>query len=462
MLTRIILATFLLLAVSFQSFGQSRDKLEELKKDLEYLIETKNWKKANEIIQRFYYNYPENPTELQIVEKYEVDRINRTVQSAIEEEERLYRRLKNESSPSLAETYLTKYPYGQYRNEVRELLSYYGEEASWQSAKSRSSSAAYYEYLDKYPRGKYAEEARSQVAAWDKAAYENAIEKGTASALEYYLDRYPKGKYRNEIRERLEEREEYEAYMYAKNNNRIENYETYIRRYPNGKYATEVNRIIENSYFKFGNDAYAAKNHHEAIKYFETYLSKFPNGAHASEARDKISKSRRKLSQSDTDFFIYTYEQESPLGFSFGSLNTRSSGYYINIKMDSDILKGLDALWVIDNQGNSDSPWDLEHTGETVNANFAISGGLTFKIAYPFWAYLGGGIGYYTIYEQIDEYDASGELYETVWMRNTDQTSWEFFPEGGLKLKVANALVLKYGLMYKGGFNHQFGLGFQL
>jgi hypothetical protein len=92
-----------------------------------------------------------------------------------------------------------------------------------------------------------------------------------------------------------------------------------------------------------------------------------------------------------------------------------------------------------------------------------LSGGVTFKIAYPLWGYAGGGVGYYHQLEEIDDFAFPGNTSgTTVWLRNTDETSFGFFPEGGLMLKVSNALVLKYGIMHRQELIHQFGFGFQL
>lgn len=159
---------------------------------------------------------------------------------------------------------------------------------------------------------------------------------------------------------------------------------------------------------------------------------------------------------------LYTYEAQSPIGISFGSLNKRGPDYYMNIKMNPEIFTGLDVLYTINNQGESDTPWDFDRTGEVRSANISFSGGLTFKIVYPLWGYIGVGVGYFPQYEEVDEYFSDGDFYETIWMKNTDETSFGFFPESGLKLKVANSFVLKYGVMFREGIIHQFGVGLQL
>lgn len=422
------------------------------------LVNIEDWRQAKIEITTYYGLNPDK----ELVEYQEIVKLEKTIENKIYEEEQLYLSAKSNKSVSQYQSYLNTYPYGKYRSEVQNLLGNQKDENAWDRAKNKRRTSAYYEYLDNFPNGNYATTATEKIKRWDKEAYEKAISEGTQEALNHYLNNYPRGEYRSTVRNKLTERKEYDVYMYAKNHNYIEDYEAYIKKYPDGKYATEVKRVIENSYYKFGNKAYASKKYSNAKGYYETYISKFPYGTYSSDVRSKLKKCQRKLNQRSASFLMYTYDSESPIGISIGDINKNRAGYYLNLKMNPEIFNGIDVLWTIDNQGNSDSPWDIDPTGEIKNGNISLSGGVTFKIAYPLWGYIGGGIGYFPQYEEVDEYDSSGDLYETVWMKNTDETSVGFFPEGGLKLKVANALVLKYGIMYRHGLIHQFGFGFQL
>jgi len=92
----------------------------------------------------------------------------------------------------------------------------------------------------------------------------------------------------------------------------------------------------------------------------------------------------------------------------------------------------------------------------------SLSGGLTFKIVYPLWAYIGGGVGLFPVYEHADTYYSSGKYWEEDWLKNTDKSAISVFPEIGLKLKISDILVLKYGIMYRNQLVHQFGFGYQL
>jgi len=358
--------------------------------------------------------------------------------------------------------YLTLYPNGKYILEIKKLLENQKDNNAWEKAKNKRSTSAYYVYLETFPNGNHATSAKETIKHWDKKAYEKATADGTQDALNYYLNNYPRGEYRRTVRNKLTQRKEYDVYMYAKKHNYIEDYETYIRKYPTGKYLLEVNRVIENSYYKFGNEAYALKNYIKAKKHYEAYISKFPNGTYSYEVRNKIIKCQRKLNQRSASFLMYTYDSQSSIGISIGDINKNRAGYYLNLKMNPKIFTGFNVLYKIDDTGSHDRPGDVVRTGGVKYANISLSGGVTFKIVYPLWAYIGGGGGYFPVYEHANTYYSTGEFWEEDWLKNTDQTKFGLFPEVGLKLKVSNALVIKYGIMYRKVIIHQFGVGFQL
>lgn len=465
------------------SLAQNKDRVETLKRDFQYLIRTGKWQEAEQKMIIFYNQYPANPTELDRVEKYEVDKFSSTIKAAIYAEERSYNAIKKDKSLKLCQAYLDKYPYGKYRSEVQSIFRKEKEESAWRTAKSKGSISAYYEYLDNFPNGNYATIATETINRWDENAYNKAISEGTQDDLNYYLNNYPRGKYITAVRNKLTERKEYDVYMYAKNHNYIEDYETYIKTYPQGKYASEVNRIIENSYYKFGNDAYSSKEYRSAKDYYETYLSKYPNGTYSSEVRSKIKRCKRRINQTSAGFIAYSYDANCPVGISFGKLNRKLIGFYGTLRINKDLFTSLNGT--IDNIGNKElkrfdnavQHYDLQ---KTKVPNAAGSFGLTFKVAYPLYSYLGVGVIYTSTYHK---WEASNEGYllkdadRKYWLRNTDMSAFNIYPEVGLILKISNFLILKYGVMYlvpeikalntnkyfkNKHFIQQFGIGFQL
>lgn len=70
---------------------------------------------------------------------------------------------------------------------------------------------------------------------------------------------------------------------------------------------------------------------------------------------------------------------------------------------------------------------------------YSISGGVTFKLVYPFWGYVGGGFA--TDYEEY----------------------FGLFPETGVCLGLFRSIVLRVGTLYQGGeFHTQWGVAFEI
>ena len=172
------------------------------------------------------------------------------------------------------------------------------------------------------------------------------------------------------------------------------------------------------------------------------------------------NKATRLASRYDCGFMLYPYETGRGLGISFGSLNIKTVGAYINASMNVPVF--YYSLYEIDAAGNSDSPWNLVPTGEIADGSVRISTGLTFRLAYPIWGYVGGGWFYERYLVEYEEYGSSGTNYGTEWYERTDRTQSSFAPEAGVMLRPGNTFVLKYGVAIQGGLVHQFGLGFQL
>ncbi len=461
MQTKFYIAILLLTMGFTKVSAQPQDKLKELTTHIQFLINQNNWVRAGAVIDDFYQKYPTNPTELDMVEKYEVDKLNEVVKTARLKEEQVYNDIKSYRVIKDCETYMNDFPYGRYRREVRAILDEETDDMHWEIATVRNTIADYKRYLNQHAGGKHIEDAKNRIIELDRIGYDIAIAGGTANDYRLYLSRYPEGIFRTEISNKLELKIEEDMYKKARLSNKIEDYETYIREYPFGIYADHVNQIIENSYMAFGKKAYKNGNWRDARSDFNKYLRHYPSGRYKEEAEKYVKKCSRKLSQSGTGFLMYTYDEVSPLGLSFGSLSVRSVSVYYTIKLNQDIFKGYDVLYEIDEQGKSDSPRDILPTGEIVDANIAMSLGLTRKLVYPLWAYAGAGVGYYAIYHEVEQFNSNGTPYETVWMKSTESPEFEFFPEGGLMLKLGGALVCKYGISYQNGVIHQFGVGFQ-
>ena len=423
------------------------------------LAKIEDWRQAQAEFPAYYALNPDP----ELVEYQELKNLQNEVNNKVREEEQAYQNARATQAISQYQSYLDSYPYGKYRSEVQNLLQNQNDENAWSTAQTANNTDAYFTYLESYPNGKYAATAKETITSWDVEAYQKAISDGSQQALNFYLDNYPEGKYREEVSKKLAVTKEEDLYQKARNNDYVENYEDYIRQYPDGKYAGEVRQVIENSYFDIAKNAYAGKNYPQARNYYEKYQENYPNGRYSSEVATGLRKTRNQLNQQSIGFVLYTNDSESPIGISTGRLNPHKLGFYWNMKMNSDIFKATSATYKIDDNGTTDRPGDIKLTGETKYANFSISIGMTFKLAYPLYGYMGVGYGYYPVYEEASVYySSSGDYWEDDWLRNTDQTESAFFPEGGFLLNLGNKLVLKCGLMYHNDIVYQFGFGFKL
>lgn len=175
------------------------------------LINQKDWHEAKRRITRFYKEQPQQKSELDIVDAYEMGKLERRVDIAIEEEERTFSRFKARKDRKLGEEYLSEYPYGKYRNEVQTLLNKYEEEereerlrqyraqedAAINEARRTGSVQAYESYLAVYPTGRYVSEANKALAQGyvqlGNAAFSRKQWYEARTQYQKYLSKFPNG-----------------------------------------------------------------------------------------------------------------------------------------------------------------------------------------------------------------------------------------------------------------------------
>lgn len=199
-----------LLAMSWgiAAFAQSQHRAY---REVVSLINQKDWHEAKRRINRFYREQPQQKSELDIVDAYEMGKLERRVDVAIEEEERTFSRFKARKDRKLAEEYLAEYPYGKYRDEVSTLLAQYDEEeraarlrqyreqedAVIQTARNTGSVSAYESYLGTYPSGRYVAEANMALergyVQLGNAAFARKDWYDARTEYQKYLSRFPRG-----------------------------------------------------------------------------------------------------------------------------------------------------------------------------------------------------------------------------------------------------------------------------
>ncbi len=281
--------------------------------------------------------------------------------------------------------------------------------------------------------------------------------------LEEYASKYPNSRFIKQLNERI-------LYYKAKKKYDASLYKRYVQEYPSGEFITEASFFLESYYIK---NADQATSKHTSKYYYEQYLKLFPDGSKSKYAKYKIKKinniekkeekkavaKARRIKKTGGGFLAYSYDKFSRFGLTYGLLKTSDIGWYAKIKTNyfwTDFF-----AWT-----EKDYNYNTDYTGKHVNWNFYFSTGITFKLFYPLWVYLGGGGGYeMEIYEYEYGYD---NIVNTSYTKSPRPESygWHSLIDSGVLLKIGNKIVFKYGIIY-GDYNyyqplHQFGAGIML
>ncbi len=409
---------------------QAQDQHGELLERIEYLISLKDYERAKLEIDRFKNTHVEQTNALDQEKNVALNVIEKQIIQFLIEEENTFLKVKSVRELTLCDAYLIDFPFGKNRNQVLKIQNELNEEA-------------------------------------EQRAYQK-IKNGTSvDDCKEYLIRYPNGRFRMEVTKLLNDRIETNLYLKAKTENEITAYEDYVNKYPKGKYSEEVNRIIANSYLDFGEKDLKKRRYTDAINQYERYLKRFPNGPGAELAKANIKKAERLKLKLGVDFLGFYADKSTPFGLYFGYVNRRSLSYYANLSFNLDFIELTRVDNTINNQGISINTSGFPKAVEPAKikiGNVGFSNGIAFPIFYPFWGYVGGGVSYIPYMQQYDVFAENGVLIDTKYLRNTDETKLLWFPEAGIKLKVAKLVVLRYGVRYYQNqpLLHQFGLGIQL
>ena len=161
---------------------------------------------------------------------------------------------------------------------------------------------------------------------------------------------------------------------------------------------------------------------------------------------DKLSTYNLKFSANYADGYLGWY---AGIKFKPNTQYPTSSGIYV-------VNNGIIEMWDGDYM-------DLGYFGplkQTKNGNCFFNGGITKMLFYPLWWSGGIGIGWERTIENRDHYFDSGTYWGNEWMVNKDLGGLRAYFETDLQLKIANRIVLKYGLLFNGSLNSQIGFGY--
>lgn len=376
--------------------------------------------------------------------------------------------------------------------EQKRLLNNQTKNATYfyNKAKAAGTKEAYREFASSFPQSTYAGSANRQVEAikkeeFRKANEENvwqeALNQNTAAAFQNYLNIYHDGKHIPEAKEHIYHLDAKALFNKIESTQELKYYEQYYNQYKRGKDFQAVKQALKQGYLNYGNTNYKNKHWQRAKYYFDNYLIMHGSANPPAEISQKKQKINRMLSQRNFSTFSFTYEDKSYGGIIGGDYYKDRTGFYFRIRMRSHVFKELEEVELDFPEGHDtfeeegrygDSVWirQFTKTGNEAYKNFVFSAGITQKLFYPLWVNLGVGMGYFELWNEVeeDQLTRSGNNYyweyavKTAYDRDTDHPGFGLVYEGGLNLYL-KPFVLHYGFSSSyGKLNPYFGIGLNL
>lgn len=307
-------------------------------------------------------------------------------------------------------------------------------------------------YLKEYPDTPNSIEVKKMLADKEREDFLKAKNTNTVFALELYRRDYPNGEYSNEVMDLLTIAREEELYKRAMRENDIQLFNSYLITYPDGKYNQQVKASLEAAILGKADKEYNDKDYARARNTYEKYQEKFPSGSKTTLVEQRISEIEKRIerkarldSRTSANYFMATYSTQELYGIQLGKLSLNKVGTYFNLSVNENVGN---LTFTAENETTSLAE-DFEQA--SISAGF----GLTYKITYPLWVYVGGGAIYTDYYLENED----GEV-NTFKLEGVD--NYQFYPELGFNVKLGRVGALKAGASYiNGEMFWNVGLGFQ-
>ncbi|WP_026705137.1 outer membrane protein assembly factor BamD [Flavobacterium soli] len=330
------------------------------------------------------------------------------------------------------------------------------EEDAYQYALNNSNVETIRSFLKQYPANPKNGTLNDLLIQKEEETYKEAITSNQVGKYENYQQKFPNGKYKEEVVQKLAVAKEKAAYDLILSNKDASTAQRYLSQYPDGKYKNEAKDILEEILFREGNEYFENDDLTNAKYKFDTYKETLPEGKNRLEVDKKLAQIEKKMNKQATvdnrttaNYFMLTATTNEAFGFEFGRVSLKGLSTYFNLAGNADVFSLKMGEAVAEIESLEDAPDDYK------NPFLTASFGFTFKIAYPVWFYVGGGVRYQEFFAE----DADDEV---VLFEVKEEKNFSFFPEAGLKLKIGKAIVLKAGTQYMDEeFSYQFGIGIQ-
>lgn len=300
-----------------------------------------------------------------------------------------------------------------------------------------------------------------------------------------------------------------QAYAFAREKNSIEDYENYLSKFPSGIHKQEADAVLQKNYLRLARDYVTRNDFDKAVYYYKAYQNRYPQGPEietvnaelcnyylaeakkeektksvgsvkraielyttAQKCENAVSKSHlsslnrkvKRWSRPDESFLGWHADETNLIGFMVGGLKTRKLDWYFSGRTGSGLFKDK-AYWKTDSKNSLQESVnkDKKFTGTIIPSEIYANIGLTKRIVYPFWIYVGAGVAINSELRQFKSTTGSEE--ELV--ENKDAKFTAFNPEGGLYL-LLGPFVLRYGInkpmsaKYTGSVLQHFGIAIKM
>lgn len=330
------------------------------------------------------------------------------------------------------------------------------EETHYQTAITENTVAAYLKYIQAHNSGKHILEVK------DRYNFAVAVSNNTVAALKEYLKNNPTGIYISTANEKIKHAYIYWGDFHLANckklspvlsenfnqniSNGLYNYKSYITEYPHGEKIEYANNAILELYQLNAYVNYLNKNLSVAKTYYKLCLEVSPQNPKTEEWSSQlkqIDKQLRLKTLSDRIQISYEFGKTSYLGFGIGTYNLKKIGVFYWVKGNPNNPSSLYS-YNSKTQDFSSNLYNPKLTGEIRYSSFSAIVGITKRLAYPIFGYMGIGYNDTRIQMQTREYQF-GQYTKTNWVRDTDATNSGLEIALGLQLSH-NKLALSGGI----------------
>ncbi|EMR02381.1 tetratricopeptide repeat protein [Cesiribacter andamanensis] len=296
--------------------------------------------------------------------------------------------------------------------ESKKIIATAEDELAWETATKAHSVEAYETYLNGRTQRTHAPEAHQFIRQGLMHWGEEAAKKGNVADMEAHLLKY-------------------------------------LSRYPAGQDVAKAKSLLCETYLRLARAAAEQKTSYGQQQAIELFNKASQQCAEPAPIQKEISTAKRKekrFGRPDRFYMAYLHDSLSPIGFSMGTINNRSLGFYFSVRGNEDLFTETD-YFTVDDQGRVEGNVyeDIRYSGTKKLGNLSGTIGLTKKITYPLWVYAGAGLYHSRELWEMDSYDDRGYFVRTSYAKNTDHLEYQALYESGLILDLS-------GLHLRAGF----------